>query len=194
MQSRTHYLAFYDALTGLPNRRLLMESLATTIKEDTQGNQYGALLVVDLDHFRLVNDLQGHASGDQLLISVAEQLRQALDNDAILARFSSDEFVVLINHLGEHQEKAAAKAERIARQLMTTIHQLRNSRSLPISASVGLALFNGDSSPLDQVLQQADMALQQAKAAGGHELRFSTLACKPAYWSVQTWKPTSTMP
>ncbi|SNY98232.1 EAL domain-containing protein [Halomonas sp. hl-4] len=172
MQSRTHYLAFYDALTGLPNRRLLMESLATTIKEDTQGNQYGALLVVDLDHFRLVNDLQGHASGDQLLISVAEQLRQALDNDAILARFSSDEFVVLINHLGEHQEKAAAKAERIARQLMTTIHQLRNSRSLPISASVGLALFNGDSSPLDQVLQQANMALQQAKAAGGHELRF----------------------
>lgn len=172
MQSRTHYLAFYDALTGLPNRRLLMESLASTIEEDAEGNQYGALLVVDLDNFRLVNDLQGHASGDQLLINVAEQLRQALDKDAMLARFSSDEFVVLVNHLDEQQEEAAAKAERIARQLMTTIHQLRNSRSLPISASVGLALFNGESSSLDAVLQQADMALQQAKATGGNTLRF----------------------
>lgn len=172
MQSRTHYLAFYDALTGLPNRRLLMESLATTIDEDTQGNQFGALLVVDLDNFRLVNDLQGHASGDQLLVNVAEQLREALDSDAMLARFSSDEFVVLLEQLGEQPLDAAAKAERMARQLMTTIHQLHNSRSLPISASVGLALFNGESSSLDAVLQQADMALQQAKAEGGNALRF----------------------
>ncbi|WP_089703881.1 EAL domain-containing protein [Vreelandella arcis] len=172
MQSRTHYLAFYDALTGLPNRRLLMESLSAIVEENVHGKQYGALLVVDLDHFRLVNDLQGHASGDQLLINVAEQLTQALDSDATLARFSSDEFVVLLNQLDEQQEKAAAKAERIARKLMTTIHQLRNSRSLPISASVGLALFNGESSPLNRVLQQADMALQQAKLAGGNTLRF----------------------
>ncbi|SER97275.1 PAS domain S-box-containing protein/diguanylate cyclase (GGDEF) domain-containing protein [Vreelandella subterranea] len=172
MQSRTHYLAYYDALTGLPNRRLLMESLATTIEEDGQNKPFGALMVVDLDHFRLVNDLQGHASGDQLLISVAEQLRQALDKDAMLARFSSDEFVVLVNQLDPQQEEAAAKAERIARQLMTTIHRLRNSRSLPISASLGLALFNGESGSLDAVLQQADMALQQAKASGGNTLRF----------------------
>ncbi|MGM0543860.1 MAG: EAL domain-containing protein [Pseudomonadota bacterium] len=172
MQSRTHYLAFYDALTGLPNRRLLMESLATTIDQDTRGNQFGAILLVDLDNFRLVNDLQGHASGDQLLINVAEQLREALESDAMLARFSSDEFVVLLEQLGEQSQEAAAKAERMAHQLMTTIHQLRNSRSLPISASVGLSLFSGASSSLDVVLQQADMALQQAKAEGGNALRF----------------------
>ena len=172
MQSRTHYLAFYDALTGLPNRRLLMESLATTIDEEAHGDQFGAILLVDLDNFRLVNDLQGHASGDQLLVNVAEQLREALESDAMLARFSSDEFVVMLEQLGDQQLEAAARAERIARQLMTTIHQLRNSRSLPISASVGLALFNGESSSLDAVLQQADMALQQAKAEGGNALRF----------------------
>ncbi|MCH4812931.1 putative bifunctional diguanylate cyclase/phosphodiesterase [Vreelandella neptunia] len=172
MQSRTHYLAFYDSLTGLPNRRLLMDSLTAAINHDEWAASYSALLVIDLDNFRLVNDIQGHESGDQLLINVAEQLRQRLESEATLARFSSDEFVVLINNLGEQQTDAASKAERVARQLLETIAQLRNSHSLPISASIGISLFTGCEQSMDSVLQQADMALQQAKSAGGNTLCF----------------------
>lgn len=172
MQSRTHYLAFYDSLTGLPNRRQLMESLTTAIEHEEWAVSHSALLVIDLDNFRLVNDIQGHERGDQLLISVAEQLQQRLAPEATLARFSSDEFVVLVNNLGEQQTEAALKVERIARQLLETIAQLRSSYTLPISASIGISLFSGCDHSMDSVLQQADMALQQAKSAGGNALCF----------------------
>ncbi|TVU88349.1 putative bifunctional diguanylate cyclase/phosphodiesterase [Vreelandella titanicae] len=173
MQSHTHYLAFYDSLTGLPNRRQLMDALTAAIDHDEWAASYSAVMVIDLDNFRLVNDIQGHESGDQLLISVAEQLRQRLEPEVTLARFSSDEFVVLINDLGEQQTNAALKAERVARQLLETIAQLRTSHSLPISASIGIALFiGGGEHSMDSVLQQADMALQQAKSTGGNTLCF----------------------
>jgi diguanylate cyclase (GGDEF)-like protein len=172
MQSRTHHLAFYDALTGLPNRRLLIESLAKATDPEEEGGGYSAVLIVDLDNFRLVNDIQGHESGDQLLVNVAQHLKQRLSDDATLARFSSDEFVVQVNGLGERQSEAAAHAERLARQLLETVSQLRNDRALPISASIGITLFDGAGQGVNSVLQQADMALQQAKAAGGNTLRF----------------------
>lgn len=175
MQSRTHHLAFYDALTGLPNRRLLMDSLAMVTEQDKAEPTFSAVLIVDLDNFRLVNDIQGHESGDQLLISVAIQLQQLLNKvaqDATVARVSSDEFVVLLNALGERQNEAALVTERVARQLLEAISQLRNDRELPISASIGITLFSGASHSMNSVLQQADIALQQAKAAGGNKLRF----------------------
>lgn len=172
MQSRAHYLAFYDSLTGLPNRRLLMDSLKAAIDHDEWAASYSAVLVIDLDNFRLVNDIHGHESGDQLLISVADQLRQRLEAKITLARFSSDEFVVLMNDLGELQMDAGLKAERVARQLLETIAQLRNGHSLPIRASIGISLFTGCKHSMDSVLQQADMALQQAKSAGGNTLCF----------------------
>ena len=172
MQSRTYYLAFYDSLTGLPNRRMLMDSLTSAIDHDEWSASYSAVLVIDLDNFRLVNDIQGHESGDHLLISVAEQLRQRLEPEATLARFSSDEFVVLLNNLGEPQTEAVRKAERMSRQLLETIAQVRSGHSLPISASIGIALFAGREHSMDSVLQQADMALQQAKRAGGNTLCF----------------------
>lgn len=172
MQSRTHYLAFYDSLTGLPNRRLLMDSLTAAIDHDEWAASYSAVLVIDLDNFRLVNDIQGHESGDQLLINVADQLRQRLEENSTLARFSSDEFVVLMNNLGEQQTEAALKAERVSRQLLETIAQVRSGHSLPISASIGVSLFTGREHSMDNVLQQADMALQQAKSGGGNTLCF----------------------
>jgi len=172
MQSRTYYLAFYDSLTGLPNRRMLMDSLTAAIDHDEWSASYSAVLVIDLDNFRLVNDIQGHESGDHLLINVAEQLRQRLEPEATLARFSSDEFVVLLNNLGEPQTEAFRKAERVSRQLLETIAQVRSGHSLPISASIGIALFTGREHSMDSVLQQADMALQQAKRAGGNTLCF----------------------
>lgn len=172
MQSRTHYLAFYDSLTGLPNRRMLMDSLTAAIEHNDWAASYSAVMVIDLDNFRLVNDIQGHESGDQLLVSVADKLRQRLDSAVTLARFSSDEFVVLMNNLGEQQAHAALKADRVARQLLETIAQLRNGHSLPISASIGIALFTGCEQSMNSVLQQADMALQQAKSTGGNTLCF----------------------
>ncbi|WP_188640171.1 EAL domain-containing protein [Vreelandella lutescens] len=172
MQSRTHHLAFYDALTGLPNRRLLLESLAEATNPEGGPCGFSAVLIIDLDNFRLVNDIQGHESGDQLLINVAQHLKQQLSEDATVARFSSDEFVVQVNGLGERQSDAAANAERLARQLLDTVAQLRNDRALPISASIGITLFDSAGQGVNSVLQQADMALQQAKAAGGNTLRF----------------------
>lgn len=172
MQSHTHYLAFYDPLTGLPNRRMLMDSLTTTIEHNDCAASYSAVMVIDLDNFRLVNDIRGHESGDQLLVSVADKLRQRLGSAVTLARFSSDEFVVLMNNLGEQQAHAALKADRVARQLLQTIAQLRNGHSSPVSASIGLALFAGCEHSMNSVLQQADMALQQAKSTGGNTLCF----------------------
>ena len=172
MQSRTHHLVFYDALTGLPNRRLLLESLAEVTDPAGGPCGYSAILIADLDNFRLVNDIQGHESGDQLLINVAQKLQQRLTDDATLARFSSDEFVVLLNGLGEQQSEAAANTEKLARQLLEAVAQLRNDRALPISASIGITLFNSADHGVNSVLQQADMALQQAKAAGGNTLCF----------------------
>ncbi len=172
MQSRTNHLAFYDVLTGLPNRRLLMESLTWEIEQENTTRPYSALLVIDLDNFHLVNDIQGHESGDQLLIDVAKQLRQYLPEGAVLARFSGDEFVALLARLGEHQAEAALSAERAARQLLDAVAQLRVNRSLPVNASIGIALFDGADHSMNSVLQQADLALQQAKTAGGSTLRF----------------------
>ncbi|MGO2245697.1 MULTISPECIES: EAL domain-containing protein [Halomonas] len=172
LQSRTNHLAFYDALTGLPNRRLLMESLSGKIEQKNTPHLYSALLTIDLDNFHLVNDIQGHESGDQLLIDVAKQVRPLLPEGAVLARFSGDEFVALLAKLGEHQADAALSAERTAKQLLDTIAKLRTGRSLPVSASIGITLFDGADHSMNSVLQQADLALQQAKAAGGNTLRF----------------------
>lgn len=175
MQSRTHHLAFYDALTGLPNRRLLMDSLALVTEQEEDVSTFSAVLIIDLDNFRLVNDIQGHESGDQLLINVAVQLKESLykiTQEATVARVSSDEFVVLLNAVGEEQEAAALSAERVARQLLEAVSQLRNDRALPISASIGITLFKGAGHSMNSVLQQADIALQQAKAAGGNKLCF----------------------
>ncbi|WP_083000645.1 EAL domain-containing protein [Halomonas sp. GT] len=172
MQSKTHRLAFYDALTGLPNRRRLMELLADVTDQSNCTTNFSAIFIVDLDNFRLVNDIQGHESGDQLLINVAERLQIHLPQEATVARFSSDEFVVLLNTLGEQQSKATHKAERLARQLLEAVAKLRNDRALPITASIGISLFKCLGLSVNSVLQQADMALQQAKAAGGNTLRF----------------------
>ena len=175
MQSRTHHLAFYDALTGLPNRRLLMDSLALVTEQEGNASTFSAVLIIDLDNFRLVNDIQGHESGDQLLINVAVRLQESLyqsSHEATVARVSSDEFVVLLNTLGEQQEMAAMSAERVASKLLDAVSQLRNDRALPVSASVGITLFKGAGHSMNSVLQQADIALQQAKVAGGNKLCF----------------------
>ncbi len=119
-----------------------------------------------------MNDIQGHESGDQLLINVAQNLQIHLPQEATVARFSSDEFVVLLNTLGEQQGKATHNAERLARQLLEAVAKLRNDRALPITASIGISLFKCLGLSVNSVLQQADMALQQAKAAGGNSLRF----------------------
>ncbi|RUR41209.1 EAL domain-containing protein [Vreelandella populi] len=175
MQSRSNHLAFYDALTGLPNRRLLMESLTWELEQENTALPYSALLVIDLDNFHLVNDIQGHECGDQLLINLAKHLHQHLPEGAVLARFSGDEFVALLAKLGEHKADAALSAERAARQLLEAVSQLRTDHSLPVSASIGITLFDGADHSMNSVLQQADLALQQAKAAGGNTLRFFNL-------------------
>lgn len=172
MQSRTHYLAYYDALTGLPNRRFLIDSLRAAIDRDARVVSFSAVLVIDLDNFSRINDTQGHDSGDCLLVSVAEQLRQRLADQGIVARLSSDEFAVLVSGLGANQQGAMYSAEGAAEQVLEAVSQLRNGHAVPVGASIGIALFNGHDPTTNSVLQQADIALQQAKRLGGNRFAF----------------------
>ncbi|XQU08966.1 GGDEF domain-containing protein [Halomonas sp. LY9] len=185
MQSRTHHLAFYDALTGLPNRRLLLESLAEATNPEGGPCGFSAVLIIDLDNFRLVNDIQGHESGDQLLINVAQHLKQQLSEDATVARFSSDEFVVQVNGLGERQSDAAANAERLARQLLDTVAQLRNDRALPISASIGITLFDSAGQGSIACCSRPIWRCSKPKRQGATPCAFSMWICKPVYWSAR---------
>ncbi|MGM0783225.1 MAG: EAL domain-containing protein [Pseudomonadota bacterium] len=174
IQAHNHRLTFYDPLTGLPNRRQLLDYLELVTKSIHRSNRYAALLFIDLDNFKVVNDLQGLHRGDELLHRVAERLSEAVRESDTLARLGADEFVLLLHDLGEDMSRAAGAAERVAEKLLAAILDARDidSRGLPTTGSIGITLFSGREASVDTAMQQADIALQQAKNAGGNALRF----------------------
>ena len=169
-----HHLAFYDALTGLPNRRLLLERLKKTAQLDARHHCRGALLFLDLDNFKDLNDTQGHDVGDMLLQQVASRLVDCVREADSVARLGGDEFVVVLDDLHMDPLAAAAQADAVGRKILAALgspyHLMgREHRS---TTSIGITLFgNADSSVEDQ-LKQADLALYQAKTAGRNTLRF----------------------
>ncbi|WP_163559616.1 EAL domain-containing protein [Halomonas sp. NO4] len=174
IQAHNHRLTFYDPLTGLPNRRLLLDHLELVTKTVRRSNRYAALLFIDLDNFKVVNDLQGLHRGDQLLHRVAERLSEAVRESDTLARLGADEFVLLLHDLGEEMARAASIAERVAEKLLAAVLEARDldASGLPTTGSIGITLFGGREASVDTAMQQADIALQQAKSAGGNALRF----------------------
>ncbi|MDZ4076248.1 MAG: EAL domain-containing protein [Hylemonella sp.] len=173
-EEKIHQLAFYDVLTGLPNRRLLMDHLAHALAASARHGGGGALLFIDLDHFKTINDTLGHAVGDQLLREVAARISYCVRVGDTVARLGGDEFIVLIEDLGEVAEVAAGQAEAVGRKIMAALSQpyrLGNSQhhSTP---SIGVALFTNGQVQGDELLKQADLAMYQAKAAGRNSLRF----------------------
>lgn len=176
-EERIHKLAFYDPLTQLPNRRLLIERLKQSLVDSQRNHLYGAVMFMDMDRFKILNDTQGHDFGDQLLIEVGKRITDCMREQDTVARLGGDEFVVMLEALGEDHSQAIVISQRIGNKLLTALsqpyqlHHLDNKGN-PLSivhhssASIGMTLFKGSEVNCDDLLKQADVAMYQAKQAG----------------------------
>lgn len=167
-------LAFYDPLTHLPNRRLLLDRLKQALSASARSGQRGALLFLDLDHFKTLNDTLGHDVGDLLLQQVAKRLTSCVREGDTVARLGGDEFVVLLEDLGEDALGAAALTETIGEKILATLNQpyQLNIHEYHSTPSIGATLFNDRDHAIDELLKQADIAMYQSKTEGRNTLRF----------------------
>ncbi len=170
-------LAFYDSLTDLPNRRLFVDRLRNELAEAQRSGRHGAVLYIDLDRFKQINDARGHAAGDALLRETATRLRRALRETDTVARLGGDEFVAVLPDLAESAEHAAAAARRVADKLRTTLSRPCElgaaDGACHVGASIGIALFpDGERPDCDTLLRQADTAMFNAKESGRNAIRF----------------------
>ena len=173
-EEKVAYLAFYDPLTGLANRRLLQERLDRALTSSARTREYGALLFIDLDHFKTINDTVGHDYGDLLLVEVAERLRTTLRGTDTISRPGGDEFVVILEQIGIKRELAAAQARNISEKVLEELssrYHLQN-REYSGSASIGVVLFRGHQDSVEELLKRSDMAMYEAKRAGRGTTRF----------------------
>jgi len=172
-------LAFFDPLTNLPNRRLLIDRLETLMAQTKRNQLHGALLFLDLDHFKVLNDTHGHQLGDKLLIEVANRIKNCLRVGDTVARFGGDEFVILLTDLDQHAVKAAQQASHVAEKIRQSLNQpyflptdLKGTQVEHYSsASIGITIFCDHEKPIDDLLKWTDMAMYQAKASGRNEVR-----------------------
>jgi diguanylate cyclase (GGDEF)-like protein/PAS domain S-box-containing protein len=167
-------LAFYDPLTNLPNRRQLLTQLNQALASSTRHNRGGAILFIDLDNFKILNDTHGHHQGDLLLKQVAQHLMDCTREEDTVARLGGDEFVVILENLSADIETATAEARAVGEKILTTLNQtyLLYDCEHESSSSIGIVLFHGNQNSVDKLLRQADIAMYQAKAAGRNTLRF----------------------
>jgi diguanylate cyclase (GGDEF)-like protein/PAS domain S-box-containing protein len=167
-------LAFYDALTGLPNRRLLMDRLRLALSLSVRNNYYGAVLFLDLDRFKILNDTLGHDYGDLLLLEVAARIQHCVRETDTVARLGGDEFVVLLEEIDEHAEHTSQKVALIAekiRESLSTPFSL-NGNEYQSTPSIGVCLYSGNEVSVDTLLKHADMAMYQVKGSGRNGVRF----------------------
>ncbi|WP_062787945.1 EAL domain-containing protein [Aquitalea pelogenes] len=170
-------LAHFDPLTMLPNRRLLFDRLEQAMKNSERSQQYGGLLMLDLDQFKKLNDTLGHEMGDKLLLQVGHRLRDCLRGVDTVARLGGDEFVLIIEELGSNETLAASRAEQIAEKIRDALARpycldAQQEGEHLYTASIGLTLFRGQHTSLENLLKQADVALYQSKDAGRNRVRF----------------------
>jgi diguanylate cyclase (GGDEF)-like protein/PAS domain S-box-containing protein len=173
-EENIHRLAFYDPLTQLPNRRLLLDRLQQAMAVGKRRGLHGAVLFLDLDHFKKVNDTQGHTIGDLLLVEVAGRLRSCMREGDSIARLGGDEFVVLLEELSHQSDEAATQAELVAEKIRDELSQPYALKGFEchITPSSGINLFHGHQESVEELLQHADVAMYQAKAAGRNAIRF----------------------
>ncbi|MGZ9029701.1 MAG: EAL domain-containing protein [Telluria sp.] len=169
-----HRLAFFDVLTGLPNRRMLMDRLDKLLASSQAGGGLGALMFIDLDHFKYINDARGHATGDAMLRHAAGRLTQLMRKDDIVARLGGDEFVVLLAHLGHELHTASAAALRVAEKIRHALTQPFeiDGQSYNSSASIGVTLLANTGQTVEDLLREADTAMYRAKAGGRNGVAF----------------------
>ncbi|OWY28564.1 EAL domain-containing protein [Herbaspirillum robiniae] len=167
-------LAYYDGLTNLPNRRLLLDRLGQAVARCGRGGYHGAVIFVDLDNFKSLNDTMGHDMGDRLLELVALRLKQVTREVDTVARLGGDEFVVLLEDLGTSAEEAEANAEFVCRKILASLNAGYSMDGYEVRStpSLGVVLFGDGRHTVNDLLRQADMAMYEAKAAGRNTFRF----------------------
>jgi diguanylate cyclase (GGDEF)-like protein/PAS domain S-box-containing protein len=168
------YIAFHDSLTNLPNRRLLTERLQQALLASTRSHSYGAVMFLDLDRFKQLNDTHGHEMGDLLLQEVARRLQLSIRSVDTAARLGGDEFVVLIQDLSSNVTEAQTQARVVGNKVLSSLNQPYDLHGhLHTSTpSIGIALFNNSQIAPNEVIKQADAAMYAAKAAGRNTVCF----------------------
>lgn len=173
-QQEIENFAYYDALTGLPNRRLFTDRFQHAVLISQRSKTYCALIFIDLDNFKTLNDTKGHSVGDQMLIEVAHRIKQVIRAGDTVARLSGDEFIVIIENLDAQKNLAYQQASEVTQKLLA---ELNRSYCLDLfefntSASIGVTLFNNDHLSFEEHLRHADIAMYQSKAAGRNTYHF----------------------
>ncbi len=173
-EEQINNLAFYDPLTELPNRRLLLDRLHHALAASARSGKEGALLFIDLDNFKSLNDTLGHDMGDSLLRQVGQRLLACVHEDDTVARLGGDEFVVMLEDLGGHDLEAAAQTEAVGERILATLGQpyQLDAHEYRCTPSIGATLFQGHRLEKEELLKQADIAMYQAKKAGRNTVRF----------------------
>ncbi len=173
-EEKINELAFYDQLTGLPNRTLLLNRLKQAMTTSARSGNYGALLFIDLDNFKTLNDTLGHDRGDQLLKQVAQRLTTCIRAGDTVARLGGDEFVVMLASLSMNARDAASQTEVVGEKILVVLNQTYqlNDIAYHSTPSIGATLFKGHQTEIDDLMKQTDLAMYKAKAAGRNALRF----------------------
>ena len=173
-EARINQLAYFDQLTDLPNRTLLLDRLRQTLAACARSGQHGALMFIDLDKFKTLNDSFGHDLGDQLLQQVAIRLNACVRAGDTVARLGGDEFVVMLTQLSNEAHLAAEQVDIIGEKILNTLNQPYYLASVVhhCSASIGASLFDATQTEVESLLKQADLAMYKAKAAGRNTLCF----------------------
>ncbi len=167
-------LAFFDALTHLPNRRLFLDRLRSALATSTRHGEFGALLFIDLDRFKVLNDTLGHDYGDLLLVEVAARIKHCVRETDTVARLGGDEFVVILEGIGPDREAASTHAGTVAEKIRESLahaYQLKEHEHFT-SPSIGVELFHDGGMSADELIKHADVAMYQAKSAGRNTVRF----------------------
>ena len=175
-EEKIHHLAFFDALTALPNRRRLLDRLRQATSNGVQEHNLGALLMMDLDHFKNLNDTLGHDVGDRLLKQVGRRLMDCVRSDDTVSRVGGDEFVIILERLGKNVAAATRRADELVKKIQSAVSQLYpltpGRPDYYITSSIGLTLFGDQDSSIDALLKKADVALYEAKKRGRNTYRF----------------------
>lgn len=173
-QEEIQKLAFYDALTRLPNRRLLQDRLRTAMAASARSGHQGALLFIDLDNFKTLNDTLGHDMGDCLLQQVAKRLLACVRDRDTVARLGGDEFVVMLAGLDKRPQEAATQSRIVGEKILEALNQPYDLAGSEYhnTPSVGITLFGGQQDAIEELMKRADLAMYDAKATGRNTLRF----------------------
>ncbi len=182
IEEKVHFLAMYDPLTRLPNRRLWRDRLEHALAASKRTGRKAAILFIDLDDFKTLNDTLGHDLGDRMLQQVAERLQKCVRATDTVARLGGDEFVVLLDDLDADDREAAIEAELVARKVLQRLSEpfLLDAHERVRSASIGVALLGYADDSAEELMKRADMAMYQAKASGRQTLRFFDPAMQAA--------------